>query len=54
MFLSFLLDLWAAFGRCADPLDRFLREYVRAQRTSWNDPETRANLDRYRRRGWRK
>src|SRR4051812_7465440 len=36
------------------PLERFLREYVRAQRACWTDPETRANLDRYRTRGWRK
>ena len=35
------------------PLDRFLKEYVRAQRVCWNDAETRANLERYRRGRWR-
>jgi enoyl-CoA hydratase/carnithine racemase len=36
------------------PLERFLKEYVRAQRVCWNDPETRANLDRYRSGRWKK
>jgi len=36
------------------PLDRFLKEYVRAQHACWKDPETRANLDRYRKGRWSK
>jgi enoyl-CoA hydratase/carnithine racemase len=36
------------------PLDRFLEEYVRAQRECWNDPETARNLARYRAGRWRK
>ncbi len=36
------------------PLRRFLDEYVRAQRASWNDPETQANLARYRAGRWQK
>jgi len=34
------------------PLGRFLRAYVRAQRNCWNDPETKANLARYRAGRW--
>jgi enoyl-CoA hydratase/carnithine racemase len=34
------------------PLERFLGAYVRAQRRCWNDPETRANLARYRAGRW--
>ncbi len=33
-------------------LDRFLEEYVRAQRRCWNDRETKANLARYRAGRW--
>jgi len=36
------------------PLDRFLREYVRAQRTCWNDRETKAILAGYRAGRWGK
>ena len=35
------------------PRGRFLAEYVRAQRACWNDPETKANLARYRAGRWR-
>ena len=35
------------------PLERFLGAYVRAQRRCWRDPETRANLGRYRAGRWR-
>ncbi len=35
------------------PLERFLAEYVRAQRTCWRDAETEANLARYRAGTWR-
>jgi enoyl-CoA hydratase len=34
------------------PLERFLTAYVRAQRRCWNDPETKANLARYRTGRW--
>jgi len=34
------------------PLDRFLQEYVRAQRTCWNDRETKTILARYRAGRW--
>ncbi len=35
------------------PLERFLAAYVRAQRRCWSDPETKANLARYRAGRWR-
>jgi len=35
------------------PLRRFLEAYVRAQRACWRDPETKANLARYRAGRWR-
>jgi enoyl-CoA hydratase len=35
-------------------LDRFLAAYTRAQRRCWNDPETKANLGRYRAGRWGK
>jgi enoyl-CoA hydratase/carnithine racemase len=35
------------------PLGRFLDRYVRAQLRCWNDPETQANLARYRTGRWR-
>lgn len=36
------------------PRARFLEEYVRAQRACWKDPETAANLARYRAGRWGK
>lgn len=35
-------------------LDRFLTAYTRAQRRCWKDPETKANLQRYRAGRWGK
>jgi enoyl-CoA hydratase/carnithine racemase len=35
------------------PFRRFLDEYVRAQRACWSDPETQAQLARYRAGRWR-
>lgn len=35
------------------PIDRFLAAYVRAQRACWKDPETTANLGRYRAGRWK-
>src|SRR5437667_112789 len=35
-------------------LGRFLEEYVRAQRSCWNDRETRETLERYRAGRWGK
>lgn len=43
-----------ALGSYDVPLDRFLEEYVRAQRRCWNDRETKANLARYRAGRWGK
>jgi enoyl-CoA hydratase/carnithine racemase len=34
------------------PLERFLTAYVKAQRRCWRDPETKANLARYRAGRW--